>query len=142
MTAITLLILSLFLSNLKAPDTKAVYLIEPERVNPYEAIWNAVITIESNSNPLAYHMEKNGCASIGIAQIQQSRLDDFRSRTGIAYSLADMYSPDKAKSVFMHYASEIQPHNIERISREWNGGAKGMSKKSTIKYYLKVKAKL
>jgi hypothetical protein len=48
MTTITLLILSLFLSDLKAPDCKVAYLVEPEEINYYTPLIRAITTIESN----------------------------------------------------------------------------------------------
>jgi predicted chitinase len=49
-----------------------------------------------------------------------------------------MYDPIKAKSVFMYYALQCRPDEIERITREWNGGDRGMKKRSTKKYFKKV----
>lgn len=125
-----------------APGDVTLYILRAEPINPYEKIWEVICKAESNNDPLAYHMEDNGHPSIGIVQIQQSRLDDFNKRTGNNYILTDMYVPENARIVFMHYTSEISPYNNERICREWNGGEKGMTKKSTIKYWRKIKANL
>lgn len=132
---IIILFLCLTTVILTAPPSGSLIIFEAESIKPYEKIWKAVCKIESSGNPLAYHMEDNGFASIGIVQIQGSRINDFKAISGINYSLMDMYSPDKAKRVFMWYASEINPNNPEMISRLWNGGPSGMSKKSTIKYW-------
>ncbi len=134
-----ILTLSIF-TFLTAPSFEACVILQGEVIKPYERIWEATCKIESSMNPLAYHLENNGSASVGIVQIQQSRLDDFKERTGIIFTLEDMYSPDKAKIVFMSYASEIKDY--ERIARCWNGGNSGMSKKSTLKYWNKIKAVL
>lgn len=125
-----------------APADRFLPLLRPEPINPYENIYKAVCAVESSNNAMAYHMEENGFASIGIAQIQNSRIIDFNARTGHNYTLVDMYQPSKAKVVFMHYASEINPNNLERISREWNGGPSGMSKKSTMEYWLLIQKAL
>jgi hypothetical protein len=137
-----ILILSLFSSSLLAPVRPVLYIERSEAINPYEAIWQATCKVESNFNPLAYHFEKNGFASVGIAQVQISRIIDFNARTGLNYTLMDMYIPNKAKVVFMHYAIENNPNDIERICRLWNGGNKGMEKESTKKYYLKIQKAL
>lgn len=141
MTTVIILFAALFL-NAKAPDTKTVYLIEPERINPYEAIWNATCTIETHHNPDAIDDLNFKEGSYGIAQIRRSRLLDYYQQTGIWYDVTDMFSIEKSKEVFMFYASQIDYRDTERIIREWNGGCKGMQKKATIKYYLKVKAML
>ena len=125
-----------------APAEKCLYIQRGEAINPYEVIWEATIKVESSGNPLAYHLEENGFPSVGIAQVQQSRLDDFNKRTGVNYSLTDMYQPELAKRVFLYYASEFHPSNTEAISRSWNGGNNGMSKKSTLNYYRLIKSKL
>ena len=117
-------------------------IVRPEPINPYEKIWNVICEVESSGNYLAYHMEDNGFPSVGIAQVQYSRIIDFNRRTGNNYTLMDMYLPDKAKVVFMYYASEFNPNDNESISRCWNGGPTGMNKKSTEKYYLKVQTLL
>jgi hypothetical protein len=84
-------------------------------------------------------MEDNGFPSIGIVQIQESRLIDFNRRFRQSFTLMDMYVPEKAKIVFMAYASDFRPNNYESIFRCWNGGEKGMEKKSTVIYWQKVK---
>ena len=133
------LIIALFCFRLSAPPNSSMIIFESESVNPYESIWNAVCSIESSNNPLAYHMEDNGFASIGIAQVQESRVSDFNRRFRHSFTLMDMYQPKYAKIVFMAYASEFMPNDNESISRCWNGGKNGMSKKSTLKYYAKIK---
>jgi hypothetical protein len=122
--------------------TGAITICEGETVNPYERIWDAVCKIESSNDPLAYHMEENGFPSIGIAQIQSSRITDFNKRFRHSYTLMDMYQPKHAKIVFMAYASDFMPNDNESISRCWNGGEKGMQKKSTVIYWTKIKKAL
>lgn len=137
----TITLLALFLQ-LQAPSAQSIAILQPEEINPYEAIWKATIMVESSGNPLAYHMEDNGKPSIGIAQIQESRLNDFNRRFRQSFTLNDMYLPNKAKIVFMAYASDFRPHDNESISRCWNGGSKGMEKKSTQNYWKKIKRSL
>jgi hypothetical protein len=143
MKMITLMLITCFFSlRLTAPPAPELILFIPQGINPYEAIWNAICAIESDFDPNACVMEQNGCVSVGIAQIQKSRVDDFNARYGKHYSLADMYTPELARVVFMAYASEISPYNPERISREWNGGPNGMKIKSTFKYWKLVYEKI
>ena len=136
------LILTLTTTLLFAPAEKTLYIPRPESINPYETIWKVACKIESSNNPLAYHMEENGFPSIGIVQIQESRLIDFNRRFRQSFTLMDMYVPEKAKIVFMAYASDFSPNDYESIFRCWNGGGNGMSKNSTIDYWKKAKSKL
>lgn len=137
MIALTFLILINF-TLLFAPAEKCLYIQGGEVINPYEIIWQAVCEVESGGDTKAVGDKHLKDYSYGIAQIRKSRLDDFKKRTGINYSLVDMYCPKKSKSVWMYYADEIGPYDYERICREWNGGNKGMQKESTKKYYLKI----
>jgi len=136
------LIISLFCALLTAPPSPTMVIFAPSEIKPYEALWNATCAIESNFNPYAIgdkHMKK---WSYGIVQIRLSRLDDFYKQTGIRYYETDMFCPVKSKQVFIHYAVKNHYSESERISRDWNGGPKGMQKKSTYKYYLKIKEHL
>jgi hypothetical protein len=70
-----------------------------------------------------------------VAQIRQSRLDDYAKQTGIRYTVKDCFDKEISKSIFMFYAVS----DYETVSRLWNGGTEGMNKKSTIKYWQRVK---
>ena len=130
---ITLILIFTF-ELLKAPSFTVGYIARPEVIAPYEKLWQAVCQVESSGDPFAIGDRHLKNKSYGIVQIRQSRLDDYFNRTGIRYEVADMFCPVKSKQVFMYYASG----DYETVSRTWNGGAKGMSKKSTVKYWNKV----
>ena len=136
MTLITLF--SLFSALLLAPSSRTGVIFASEAVNPYESIWQAVIQVERSGNPLAVGDTNLKRYSYGIAQIRQSRLDDYYKQTGIRYYETDMFCPVKSKEVFMHYAVQCHYSESERISRLWNGGNKGMQKKATIPYWKKI----
>jgi hypothetical protein len=91
--------------------------------------------VESNNNENAYNSKEN---AVGLIQIRQIRIADYNRKTGRGYKLKEMYDPIKSKSVFMYYAVEIGADNPEKIIRCWNGGDRGMKKRSTIAYYKKV----
>ena len=132
------LIFSLFSALLLAPSSGTGVVFHAEGINPYSPIWNAVIQVESSGNPLAIGDTNLKRYSYGIAQIRQSRLDDYYKQTGIRYYETDMFCPMKSKEVFMHYAVQCHYSESERISRLWNGGNKGMQKKSTKAYWKKI----
>ena len=135
---ITIFILTCFSLHLKAPPFKVIYLTTGEKIMPYEAVMRAVAQVESSGNHLAVGDKNLKLWSYGKWQIRQSRLDDYHKQTGIYYRAEEMTDTIKARQVFMFYASQFDYRDIERISRCWNGGEKGMSYKSTIKYYHKV----
>lgn len=140
MKTMLIVILLLFISIIAiAPESNNLVIITDEPLNPYERIWNATCRIESNFNSNAIgdlHLKRK---SYGIVQIRKTRLDDYFIRTGIRYTEYDMFDPVISKEVFMFYALQYLPSQIEEISRCWNGGERGMQKKSTIKYYEKIK---
>ena len=113
-----------------APQQKALYILQAEPIRPYEKIWLAVCKVESNFNPYAIgdvHLKNK---SYGMVQIRQVRLDDYYQQTGIRYNTKQMFDTVRSKSVFMFYATQYRPDEIEKISRCWNGGVKGMKKRS------------
>ncbi len=140
MKRLLILILFLFLSA-DMPSACFKYLIIPSAhsYSDYENLFKAICAVESNHNPLAWIIDTNGKPSVGIVQIQQSRLDHFNKLTGKKYKLSDMYNVKKAKEVFMIYCTD---DDFERISRCRNVGPNGMRKKSTEKYWQKVRKHL
>ena len=133
--AIILLILSF---RAYSPGNKVVSVYVTDPIQPHEAIWRATCKVESNNNPLAIGDKHLREKSYGIAQIRQSRLDDYYRQTGIRYTTKDMLDTVKAKQVFMYYVSP----DPEVTARTWNGGPDGMKKKSTLKYWKLIQANL
>jgi len=133
-----ILFLALF-NTISGPPHLEVVICKPEQINPYEAIWKATCKVESDNNPFAIGDKNLKKKSYGIIQIRESRLKDYYKKTGIHYSVTDMFDVKKSKEVFMFYC---QNNNIEQIAREWNGGSRGMKKESTKKYYLKIQKAL
>lgn len=138
---LTILFLALF-SPIKAPSIKVAYLTVSESVNPFEPICDAIGQVESSGDHLAIGDTNLLLWSYGRWQVRQSRLDDYYEQTGIYYRAEEMIDTIKAKQVFMYYASQFDYWDVERISRCWNGGKNGMSYKSTINYWNKVKINL
>ena len=110
-------------------------ILQEEPLNRLEAIWQAVIMVESSGNPDAWVIDINDKPSIGIAQIQQSRVDHFNRLTGKNYSHQDCFDPDISKEIFMFFAQRIG--NEERLIKSWNG-----SGPMTEIYYKKVRRHL
>lgn len=129
------LITTLLFLELSAPPAAyyPVVLIE-EPLNNLEAIWQAVIKVESSGNPDAWVIDINDKPSIGIAQIQQSRVDHFNRLTGKNYKHEDCFDLDVSKEIFMFFARRIGSEEI--LIRSWNGNVKS---EMTRIYYEKVK---
>ena len=122
-----------------APEHRDMVIVKDAPIQPYESVWKAVCYVESRHNAYAIGDLNLKNWSYGVAQIRQSRLDDYNRQSGNYLVLADMYSIEKSKQVFMWYASQYRPDQIEQISRCWNGGDRGMNKLSTKPYFIKIK---
>jgi hypothetical protein len=128
------LITLIFSLRLLAPENRTLVIIRDEPIQPYEAIWNAVVKIESSGNRFAYHLEDNGTESLGLAQIQDCRVLEYNRLTGQNLKHIDMYDPAIAKKLFLFYAHRYGPYRKDDFIRSWNG-----SGSQTIKYLAKVK---
>jgi hypothetical protein len=113
-------VLSFVCANLPSTGYKSLFVLRAERINPYEKLWTAICKIESNNNPLAYCIDVNGKPSIGVAQIQESKLIDFNKATGKRYNHSDCFNPVISREIFMHFASG----NYKRCAKAWNGKGK------------------
>jgi hypothetical protein len=91
--------------------------MKPDSIHPFDRIFKAVCQIESGNDSLAFCIDINGLPSVGIAQIQQIRLDDYNRQTGSHYDLIDCFSQRLSKQIFMFYAQG----NYESIAKHWNG---------------------
>ena len=132
MTVTTLL---LFISlRMFAPEINVINIPVGVKIEPFKALLHATGIVESNNNNLALN-EKEG--AYGRLQIRDCRIKHFNKLSGKNYSLTDMYDYDKAKEVFLYYASKYGPYQIEKISKRWNG-----SGPMTDVYWDKIKVLL
>jgi hypothetical protein len=132
----SLLIISLLLSclNATAPDIKGVLVLASHPIDSYKRIIDAVITVESLGDTLAFNPLEQ---AIGAFQIRPIRLQDYNNRTGNKYKLQDCYNLKISREIFLYYAKKIGYPNYEAIAREWNG-----SGKTTLDYWKRVKLNL
>ena len=131
------ILITLLTLRLSAPVFEGAIIMQGEPIDPFHKLWVATYMTESSGDANAYHMEDNGFPSVGIGQIQQSRVDDYNKQAGKNFTLFDMYDPKIAKKVFYFYCDD--PYNLEKIARCWNAGPNGMRYKATIEYWNKVK---
>jgi len=140
MKAIILIIFLMLPVKAIAPTDNKIYIIQ-RGIDPIEVLWGIMCEVESSGNPWEFIIDSNGKYSVGIAMIQQSRVNDYNKLTGKDYALEDCFDPAVSKEIWYYYADAIG-YDPERISREWNGGPKGMQKKSTLMYWKLIKARL
>ena len=120
MKIILIVILFCISFRLFAPGISQFCIEKADPIKPFEKLWDAICKIESNNDSLAFCIDINNSPSVGIAQIQDCRIRDFNARTGNNYTLDDMFSPAKAKIVFMYYCEG----DYEHIAKRWNGRGK------------------
>ena len=115
-----ILIMLLFCQKLSAPPGAQIpVILQTEPLNNLEAIWQAVIRVESNGNPDAFCIDINGQPSVGISQIQPSRIAHYNRLAGTNYKLYDCFNPEVSKEVFLFFARRIG--NEEKLIKAWNG---------------------
>ncbi len=114
-----------------APESHTLVLSGAPVIKPFSALMYATSMVESMGNPLFYNEIEN---AVGIYQIRQVRVDDYNRRTGSNYTLADMWDIKNSEKVFLYFASLYKPHELERISKAWNG-----SGPMTELYWKKIK---
>ena len=131
------LTLTLFSLRAFCPDERAIYIEKTKEIQPYEKIWNAVCKVESNFDIFAIGDKHLKEWSYGISQIRRIRLDDYYARTGIRYYEKDLFDPVKSKEIFMYFADQIGPYDLERVAKSWNG-----SGPKTIEYWKRVKKQI
>ena len=119
-----------------APGTKAIYIAVKDALTEFDSLIKAVAWVESKNGLYVYNRVEN---AVGWLQIRQCRVTDYNEKRGTNYQLADFYDYDLSREMFLYYSAGL---SFERASREWNGGPKGMQKKSTIKYWNLVKSRL
>lgn len=127
---ILLIGLLLFCTLVLAPEYRCLSLPKIEPINPYESIIDAVVTVESKGDNMAYN-DKEG--AVGAFQVRLVRLQDYNRRTGKNLCLQECYDYETGRMIFMYYASQYDYRDVKAICRSWNG------RSVKNKYYYKVK---
>jgi hypothetical protein len=127
---VCILLLSLSIQ-LSAPNVKSILVFEPVAVEPYKQLALAIGIVETKSDTLAYNpVEK----AVGIFQIRPIRLIDYNNRTGSSYTRKDLFNYNISEKIFLYYADQIGPYNLELIAKKWNG-----SGHLTSNYWQRIK---
>lgn len=101
---------------------------------------DAIIYVESRGNTKAHNIKED---AVGCLQIRPIMLREVNRLLGYnKYKLADRWSKDKSIEMFNVIKEHTKNPTNEKLARNWNGGWNGYKKKSTLKYWYKVKQQL
>ena len=78
----------------------------------------AVEMVETKGDTLAYNPLEE---AVGILQIRPIRLIDYNKRTGSSLTREDLFNYEISEQIFLYFADQIGPYNLELIARKWNG---------------------
>lgn len=107
-------------------------------------IMNAIIIVESQGDPNAYH---KGEDAVGLLQIRKCMVDDVnrilkRKGSIFKYTYLDRWDKQKSFEMFNIFCEYYNFDSAEEMARGWNGGPRGITKPSTEVYWSKVQNEL
>jgi hypothetical protein len=127
---ITLLFLSVHF-RASSPDMGGFIIFDPPPVEPYKQLIFAIGFVETMNNTLAFNPIEQ---ATGIFQIRPIRLEDYNRRTGNNYKMKDLFDYKISEKIFLYFADQIGPYDLEQIARKWNG-----SGNMTTYYWNRIK---
>ena len=105
-----------------------------------DSLIDAIIHVESRGDSMAYNAGED---AVGVLQIRPIMMREVnRLLKENKYTLADRWSKSKSIEMFNVIKDHTTNPTNERLARNWNGGWNGYKKKSTLKYWNKVKTQL
>jgi hypothetical protein len=116
----------------------------------WEHFIDAVIEVESGGDDSAYNKRERAVGCLQIRPIALREVNRLLEGYGVdgKYTLDDRYDRGRSIEMFSIMAEEVdccenlsEDEFFEIVARRWNGGYRGARKKSTIKYWEKVKVK-
>jgi hypothetical protein len=113
-----------------APERDGIVIRRDPPVEPFKNLVHAIGMVETQFDTLAYNPLEEAA---GYFQIRPIRLMDYNIRTGHSYTMNDLFNYKISEKIFLYYASDIGPYDLERIAKAWNG-----SGESTILYWAQV----
>jgi hypothetical protein len=114
-----------------SPSRESFVIFETPPVEPYKRLIFAIGFVETMNDTLAYNPREE---ATGIFQIRPIRLEDYNRRTGKNYKMKDLFNYSISEKLFLYYADQIGPYDMEQIARRWNG-----SGHMTIYYWNRIK---
>ena len=131
-------------------DTEPIEEVEVEVV-VWDSFVAAVIQVESRGNDNAYCRKEDAVGCLQIRPIMVREVNRILKLNNIQmrYTLNDRWSRVRSLEMFEIMAEEVECCEdltrlefYEIVARKWNGGHRGDKKRSTKKYWEKVKGKL
>ena len=108
----------------------------------WNPVMDAIIQVESEGNPNAVSGNSVGAMQITPILVKDCNQILQQKKSKKRYTLADRYSVEKSKEMFLLFQSHYNPMNsIEKAIRSWNGGVH-YSVRATNRYYKKVMGKM
>lgn len=105
-----------------------------------DSLIDAIIHVESRGDSMAYNKRED---AVGVLQIRPIMVREVNRLLGYdKYKLSDRWNVAKSKEMFNVIKAHTTNPTNERLARNWNGGWNGYKKKSTLKYWQKVKTQL
>ncbi len=124
---------------------------EVAEVVVWDSFVAAVIQVESRGNDNAYCRKEDAVGCLQIRPIMVREVNRILKLNNIQmrYTLNDRWSRVRSLEMFEIMAEEVECCDgltrlefYEIVARKWNGGHRGHKKRSTKKYWKKVKEKL
>lgn len=105
---------------------------------------DALILVESDGLDSAYNSSED---AVGCLQIRRTMVRDvnriLKSRGSTTkYKMKDRWNRIKSIEIFKIYCEHYNLTSPEAKARCWNGGPRGLTKKATQKYWVKVNKEL
>ena len=105
--------------------------------SPVDPLIMAIIQVESGGDTLAHNIQED---AVGVLQIRPIMVAEVNRLVGKdSFTLSDRWNVHKSIAMFNVIRSHTHNPTNEKLARNWNGGWQGYKKKSTIKYWNKVK---
>ena len=126
----------------KIEEVNGTYWVKPTRLDSLNALMLAMTHVESRGDSLAYNKREQAAGVLQIRPIMLREINQQLRRAGRTYQYTreERFSKAMSERMFLDYVRLLHPNDsLECIARCWNGGPKGMKKKSTIQYWSKVK---
>ena len=105
-----------------------------------DSLIDAIIHVESRGDSMAYNAGEDAVGVLQIRPIMMREVNRLLKKN--KYTLDDRWSKSKSIEMFNVIKDHTTNPTNERLARNWNGGWNGYKKKSTLKYWNKVKTQL
>jgi hypothetical protein len=115
---LTALLFILVVFRAASPSRDGFVIFDTPPVEAYEKLMFAIGFVETMNDTLAYNPREE---ATGIFQIRPIRLEDYNRRTGEKYKMKDLFSYKVSAKIFLYFADQIGPYDMEQIARRWNG---------------------